>query len=107
VKNPSLTIERGDEGPLHNVEVQYLTMNITRPDGGTEWWRWYPNGDLEYYDYPGQRFYFEGNELRWDATVHPGETSLVFYSGWLFTVDVPSIPGIHQHTYARAEADNV
>ena len=99
LKNPSDTIGYDAEGPLDSAEVQYLTMYITDPDGGTEWYRYYSNGDLEFYDNPGERVYFEGYELRWDSTTHPGETSLVFYSGWGFSPDTGDIPGIHQYSY--------
>ena len=99
LKNPSNTIGYDAEGPFDGAEVQYLTMYITDPDGGTEWYRYYPNGDIEFYDNPGERVYFEGLELRWDSTTHPGETSLVFYSGWRFSPDYGSIPGLHQYTY--------
>lgn len=99
LKNPSNTIGYDADGPLDSVEVQYLTMNIVYSGGGTEWYRFYPNGDFESYEAPGERFYFEGYELRWDSAVHPGETSLVYYSGWAFSVDNGDVPGIHQYTY--------
>ena len=104
LNNPSLTTKyylesEGGEGPLDSVDVQYITMNIIYPDGVTEWHRHYSNGDYESYEAPGELFYFEFMEPRWDATVHPGETSLVLYSGWGFSPDWDSIPGIYQYTY--------
>ncbi|MBA7661059.1 hypothetical protein ES703_69071 [subsurface metagenome] len=99
VKNPSLTIERGDEGPLHNVEVLHLTMTWIDPVGETVWVRFYPNGDYEDSDVPGETFNFPEMALRWDSTVHPGETALVFYSGWVHSPDYGSVPGIYQYTY--------
>lgn len=104
VTNPSLTIERiigddpqDDEGPLHNVEVQYLAMTSIDPDGETSWCTFYPNGWVE--DSSGGE-HIEWIELRWDSTVHPGETSLVYYGGWGWeTSEEGALPGIWQWTY--------
>ena len=97
VTNPSDTIERDADGPLHNVEVQYLTMTIIHTDRETRQYRFYPNGDLE--DLINGWREPIGYELRWDPIVHPGETSLVFYSGWMFTLENGDFPGIYRFTY--------
>jgi hypothetical protein len=71
---------------------------MIQPDMEIRQYRFYPNGDLEDL-INGGRDPIPGYELRWDPIVHPGETSLVFYSGWMFTVDFGSLPGIYQFTY--------
>jgi len=113
--------------PLHNVEVQWI--NITIADGNGDlryncsecgllfwtgksnpvcpecgstdtqcisWAIFYPDGSVG--DAGG--IYDFGWDWRWDATVHPGETTLVFYSGWGSAPDSEGMaPGIHYYIY--------
>ena len=100
VRNPSYTLERTEKPnsePLHNVEVNSLTITIIDPND--EWrvtWIFYPNGTVIRSDPGGENppGHIPEIERRIEPIIHPGETSLVYYGGWS-----PLLPGVTQFTY--------
>jgi hypothetical protein len=78
VTNPSWNMERPPFGNFHNVTLNQLDLTVK-----------YPNGTSETFPYMNV-----GLPTRWNPTIKPGETVLVFYLGYY----LPDI-GIHAFTY--------
>jgi len=87
VRNPSRDMETTypvfPREIVHVVEVIDLDVVITLPDGTLETYNLAP-------DY---------TPYRWDTTVYPGETSLVYFVGWQFPSGDGYETGVYRFTY--------
>jgi len=87
VRNPSRDMETTyptlPREIVHVVEVNYLDVEITLPNGELETFNIAP-------DY---------TPYRWDTTVYPGETSLVYFVGWQFPLGDGYEAGVYRITY--------